>query len=55
MRVIPGTVLVPCLLLLLHLAPRTHGLAPQPRGEGAYVRWGTLDDWPLTNSLGTGH
>ncbi|XP_015427752.1 PREDICTED: cartilage matrix protein [Myotis davidii] len=33
MRVIPGAVLVPCLLLLLHLAPRTHGLAPQPRGH----------------------
>lgn len=55
MRVIPGAVLVPCLLLLLHLAPRTHGLAPQPRGEGAYVRWGTWDYWPLTSSLGTGH
>lgn len=54
MRVISGAVLVPCLLLLLHLAPRTHGLAPQPRGEGAYVRWGALDDWPLTNSLGLG-
>lgn len=55
MRVIPGAVLLPCLLLLLPLAPRTHGLAPQPRGEGAVGGGWALDDWSLTSSPGTGH
>ena len=51
MKVISGTSLVLCGLLLLH-APRTLGLAPPSRGEGACGRWGTLGERPLTSSLG---
>lgn len=46
MRVISGTGLVLCGLLLLLLAPRTLGLAPQSRGEGTYVRWGRWKSGP---------
>lgn len=52
MRVTSGTSLALCGLLLLLLTPCALGLVPQSRGEGAYVRWGTRDVWPLTPSLG---
>lgn len=42
MRLLSGTGLVQCgLLLLLFQALCTLGLAPQARGEGVHVRWGT--------------
>ena len=52
MRVISGASLVLCGLLLLLLVPRTLGLAPQPRGERAYVRWGMMEERPLASILG---